>query len=61
MPLLYRRFQQLSARPTAGEASTGLGLSVVKEYVEILRGQIACESEWGKGATFRVSLPFMTV
>ncbi len=61
MPLLYRRFQQLSARPTAGEASTGLGLSVVKEYVEILRGQITCESEWEKGATFTVSLPYMTV
>lgn len=59
MPLLYRRFQQLSARPTAGEASTGLGLSVVKEYVEILRGHISCESEWGKGATFTVSLPYI--
>ena len=59
MSLLYRRFQQLSARPTAGESSTGLGLSVVKEYVEILRGHIKCESEWGKGATFTVILPFM--
>ncbi len=59
IPNLYKRFQQLSARPTAGEASTGLGLSVVKEYVEILRGYISCDSEWGKGATFTVSLPFM--
>ena len=59
MSLLYRRFQQLSARPTAGEASTGLGLSVVKEYVEILRGHILCESEWEKGATFTVTLPFL--
>ncbi len=61
MPLLYRRFQQLSARPTADEASTGLGLSVVKEYVEILRGQVTCESEQGKGATFTVSLPYLTL
>ena len=60
MPMLYRRFQQLSAQPTAGEASTGLGLSVVKEYVEILRGHILCESEWGKGTAFTVLLPFMT-
>ena len=58
--LLYRRFQQLSARPTAGEASTGLGLSVVKEYVDILRGHIACKTEWGKGSTFTVTLPFPT-
>lgn len=61
MHLLYRRFQQLSARPTAGEASTGLGLSVVKEYVEILRGGIHCESEWGQGAVFTVSLPFIKI
>lgn len=61
MPLLYRRFQQLSARPTAGEASTGLGLSVVKEYVDILRGRISCESTWGKGASFTVFLPNMTL
>ena len=61
MPLLYRRFQQLSARPTAGEASTGLGLSVVKKYVEILRGDILCESEWGKGAKFTVTLPVMKI
>ena len=58
MPLLYRRFQQLSARPTAGEASTGLGLSVVKEYVDILRGEISCQSVWGKGSVFTVTLPF---
>lgn len=58
MPLLYHRFQQLSARPTAGEASTGLGLSVVKEYVDILRGGIECQSEWGKGSVFTVTLPF---
>lgn len=58
MPLLYRRFQQLSARPTAGEASTGLGLSVVKEYVDILRGEISCQSAWGKGSVFTVTLPF---
>lgn len=60
MPLLYRRFQQLSARPTAGEASTGLGLSVVKEYVDILRGGIECKSVWGKGSVFTVTLPFYT-
>ena len=61
MHLLYHRFQQLAARPTAGEASTGLGLSVVKEYVEILRGDIICVSEWGKGAAFTVTLPFVNI
>jgi PAS domain S-box-containing protein len=61
MPLLYRRFQQLSARPTAGEASTGLGLSVVKEYVDILRGRIECKSKWEKGTTFTVTLPLITI
>jgi PAS domain S-box-containing protein len=57
MPRLFGKFQKLSARPTAGEVSTGLGLSVAKDYIEILRGQILCESTWGVGTTFTIILP----
>ena len=57
LPLMYGKFQKLSARPTGGEISTGLGLSVTKEFVEILRGGISCQSTWGEGTTFIVSLP----
>ncbi len=49
---LFRKFQRLSAKPTDGENSTGLGLSIVKKYVELMNGSVWCESELGKGATF---------
>ena len=55
---LFGRFQRLSAKPTAGETSTGLGLSIVKRIVDLHGGRIAVESAGpGKGATFRMTLP----
>ena len=60
MNLLYHRFQRLSALPTAGESSTGLGLSIVKEMVDLLKGTIECESEGSVGTTFIVTLPYLT-
>jgi Signal transduction histidine kinase len=35
---LFGRFQRLSAKPTAGETSTGLGLSIVKRIVDLHGG-----------------------
>jgi len=54
MPKLFQKFQKLQARPTDGENSTGLGLSIVKKYVEAMEGKVWCESESGKGAKFIV-------
>jgi signal transduction histidine kinase len=54
---LFQKYQRLSARPTAGEASIGLGLSIVKRYVEAMNGNVWCESEEGNGATFFVEMP----
>jgi signal transduction histidine kinase len=54
---LFKKFQRLSAKPTAGESSSGLGLSIVKTLVEQLNGQISCESEWKKGTTFKIEFP----
>jgi signal transduction histidine kinase len=51
---LFTKYQKLSARPTANESSTGLGLSIVKKFVEDMSGKIWCESEAGKGASFFV-------
>lgn len=51
---LFNKFQRLSAKPTGGEHSTGLGLSIVKKYVDLLDGSIKCESELGKGTDFIV-------
>jgi signal transduction histidine kinase/CheY-like chemotaxis protein len=55
---LFGRFQRLSAKPTAGETSTGLGLSIVKRIVDLHGGQVTVESAGpGQGATFKMSLP----
>jgi signal transduction histidine kinase len=49
---LFGRFQKLTARPTAGESSSGLGLSIFKKLVELHHGEVMFESELGKGSTF---------
>ncbi len=55
---LFGRFQRLSAKPTAGETSTGLGLSIVKRIVDLHGGRITVESTGpGQGATFKMTLP----
>jgi len=54
---LFGKFQKLSARPTAGESSTGLGLSIVKKYVDMMNGKVWCESQEGEGACFFIEFP----
>ncbi|MCB1413676.1 MAG: DUF3369 domain-containing protein [Xanthobacteraceae bacterium] len=55
---LFGRFQRLSAKPTAGESSTGLGLSIVKRIVDMHGGTITADSAGpGRGATFTIMLP----
>ena len=55
---LFGRFQRLSARPTAGESSTGLGLSIVKRIIELHGGSVSAQSAGpGRGATFTIRLP----
>jgi signal transduction histidine kinase len=54
---LFGKYQKLSAKPTGNETSTGLGLSIVKKFVEAMNGRIWCESEAGQGASFFVSFP----
>lgn len=53
---VFGKFARLSALPTGGENSTGLGLSIVKRLVELQEGRVWCESEPGKGATFILEL-----
>lgn len=54
---LFSKFAQLSAKPTGGEHSTGLGLSIVKKLIDAMGGMIECESTAGQGSTFILHLP----
>ncbi len=54
---MFGKFRRLSAKPTGGESSTGLGLSIVKEVVTMHNGIVYTESELGKGSTFILEFP----
>ncbi|MEM7166875.1 MAG: hybrid sensor histidine kinase/response regulator [Planctomycetota bacterium] len=54
---MFERFARLSAKPTAGETSTGLGLRIAKNLIDLVGGTLTCTSVAGQGAEFRISLP----
>ncbi len=55
--MLYQRFARLSAKPTGDEHSSGLGLYIVKQRVEAMRGRVWCDSKPGESAVFVIELP----
>jgi len=57
---LFTKFARLSAKPTGGEHSTGLGLAVVHKLITSMNGTITCNSTYGNGATFIAELPIST-
>lgn len=57
MKKLFERYAKISTLPTENEKSTGLGLPIVKKYVEAMGGKVWCESEVGVGSTFFFDLP----
>jgi len=54
---LFMKFSKLSTRPTDGESSIGLGLSLVKRYVELIGGKVWYEDNVPKGSVFVVEIP----
>lgn len=57
IPVLFDMSATTSRRGTNNEASTGLGLSIVKEFVNQMSGEISVESEPAKGSAFTITLP----
>ncbi len=58
---LYQKFKKLTPRPTGGESSQGLGLSIVKLLTNCMHGDIRCDSTVDVGSTFTVTLPNVLV
>lgn len=54
---LFQPFSRLSAKPTAEESSTGLGLWIVKHLTEMQRGRVGVEFPASGGSRFYVDLP----
>jgi len=54
---LFKDYGRLSAQPTGGEKSTGLGLAICRKIVEAHRGTIGVENIPGNGCEFVVRLP----
>lgn len=54
---IFEKFVQLENAYTKKESSTGLGLTITKELVEMHNGKVTVESGIGKGAAFTVEIP----
>jgi signal transduction histidine kinase len=54
--LLFKEFSRLSNRPTSNEDSSGLGLSLVKRYMELMNGKVWFERPADGGAVFAIEL-----
>ncbi len=57
MEKLFRLDTHFSTRGTENESGTGLGLILVKEFVERNKGKVTMSSQPGKGSTFTFTLP----
>jgi signal transduction histidine kinase len=57
MKILFTRYARLSNRPTGGESSSGIGLSMSKQFIELHKGRIGVRNNPESGATFWFSIP----
>ncbi|MEZ4953744.1 MAG: two-component regulator propeller domain-containing protein [Saprospiraceae bacterium] len=58
LPFVFGRFYQVDSSRTKEQEGTGIGLALVKEFVELHHGQVSVESQIGVGTAFTVFLPF---
>ena len=57
LPQLFDKFKRLDLSMNRNVEGTGLGLNIAKQLVEQMQGSLTVESEYGKGSTFRFSVP----
>jgi PAS domain S-box-containing protein len=57
LPLIFEQFRQVDGSSTRRAGGTGLGLNITRHLVHMHHGEIFVESEFGKGSTFRFTLP----
>jgi signal transduction histidine kinase len=57
LPKLFEKFTQLDGGASREKDGLGIGLKLVKHYVELHGGRIWVESEAGRGSTFSFSIP----
>ena len=59
IPDLFSKYSRTSRSGTKGEKGTGLGMSIVKEILDLHGGDIKVASAIGQGSTFTLTLPLM--
>lgn len=59
--VIFQRFRQVDKSFTRNREGSGIGLSIVKALVEMHKGVIYLESEYGKGSKFTIELPDILV
>ena len=57
LPYIFDRFRQAEGGLSREYAGTGIGLTWVKEVAKLHGGDVTVQSQYGKGSSFRVSIP----